>query len=169
MSSIKIQATIGGYAGNPCTLYSLFDRENHILTVAKIGELRIDRFSDSTVITNVPTVNPRDAFFDERETAEAIRAFRHLFHGRSVDGQSAGLVFGPKAGQANPDAVIENDGVDIRGIKYRIEGSITCAQVACLATCFLTQKLDSAEAAIKMVDEVNDLYDAMMRGDIVTI
>jgi len=164
---IPIQATIVGYNGKPCTLFSAYAKEAQVLTVVVSGEHRRDRREGCIVITNDLNIE-RDSLFLESEFSSAISAYFSLKDGAAQDGKSARLIFSDKAAATNPNQAIEKDGMDTSGPKYRMQ-EITNAQVAVLATCWYAASTASTiNTVLDFADKLLDL-DILSRGGILTI
>lgn len=161
---IQIQATFAGYGGNPCTLFSAYDPGSRILVVSKEAAYREERREGCIVLTNITEIN-RDFLFLDEHLAPAIRAFYALKTGIAADGKSDRLAFGRDASRASPEGIIEQDGVDLTGAKYRIAAGATCAQMAGLATCFYALKSGTVERAVVMAEQLAKLS----AGGILTI
>ena len=160
-----IQATFSGYGGLPCTLFSAYDQERRILVIAKEAKFRSDRHEKCVVITNDPDI-PRDTFFADDDMKPAISAFYSLLHGVSTDNRTARLTYADSVQRANPEGSIERDGIDASGPRYRISDSVTCLQVAALATCLYAYRSDSVEQSVVMAEKLAAI---MMGGGILTI
>lgn len=164
---IPIQATIVGYSGKPCTLFSAYDEDAEVLTIVLSNEHRRDRREGCIVITNDLNI-ARDSLFQEDEFSAAIAAYFSLKDGAAQDGQSSRLVFSDKAAMTNPSSSIEKDGMDANGPKYRLQ-DITNAQVAVLATCwYAASKANTINTMLDFADKLLDL-DILSRGGIITI
>jgi hypothetical protein len=161
---IKIQATFSGYGGRPCTLFSAIDPETNVLAISAIADYRPERREDCIVITNVNNI-PRDSLFSESDMLTAISAFYSLKAGVAADNASPRLVISDRAAQANPESSIEKDGIDGTGSRYRISDSVTCSQVAALATCLYASNAETIESAVTMMEDL----ESFMTGDIITI
>ena len=152
----KIQATIVGFHGNPCTLFSLFDTQKKVLAVAKEIPYRADRAQGCVVVTNDSTI-ARDQLFTDDELKAAIGAYYELKSGLSSDNSSSRLNFADGVTRNNPDSAIERDGIDANGQKYRVSETITCGQMAVLATCLFAVKADSIQRSVDMADELTTM------------
>lgn len=150
--SVIIQATFAGYAGDPVTLYSGYDQKLRVLAVAKPGRFTRKRLEGACVITNQRDLE-RDMLFTEDNIFAAIEAYRTLSQGLSENGREPRLKFKETAGIANPESVIQQDDIDVRGTKYRISRDIRSVQMACLATCLFVTKMETAETANDLLDE----------------
>ena len=135
-SIVKIQATISGYSGMPCSLLSAYYRDSGILVIVKIHAYSSEPIKDSSVITNVPRIS-RSAFFG--------------------------------AGRANPSSILESNGIDVSGEKFKIAPEVTNEQVAVLATCCFVEHIEAADMGIGLIDDINDAYDRLVMGWYVTI
>ena len=164
MTMIQIQATFSGYGGKACSLFSAYDPASRVLAVIKEADYRVERREGCIVLTNIPDI-ARDALFTEASLMGAIQAFYTLKSGVAKDGRSSRLVFADHASRANPDQCIDRDGIDATGPKYRISDTMTCAQVACLATCLHATRADTVERAVSMADQLTRL----MSGGILTV
>lgn len=157
MSLIAIQTTIVGYSGKPCSLFSVYDNDSKVLVISVEADYRRERRQDCMIITNDTEIE-RDGLFSEEELKASISAFFNMQAGVAIDGKSNRLVFSDKAARANPAQSIEKDGMDASGQRFRISESITCAQIAALATCwYANTRYGSVEKALDMADSINAL------------
>lgn len=153
---IKIQTSISGYKDNPCTLFSAYDQDARILVISVVANsYYADRKDDCLVISNDREI-PKDKLFTEKEFRDAIHAFYALQNGLASDGKSRRLVIGERAVRANPDSVIQADGMDERGTKFRVHEDITNAQVAALATCLYAFRSSGIEDSVQMTEDILD-------------
>jgi hypothetical protein len=153
---IQIQATFTGYGGQPCSLFSAYDTESRVLVVSAEAPYRAERREGCTVLTNVPDIT-RDKLFTDADLLPAISAFQALKNGVAADGKAPRLVFGDRANRANPGAAIEQDGIEVSGPKFRINATVTCAQVAALATCLYALRSDTVESTVRMAEAFRHL------------
>ena len=153
---VKIQATFVGFGGMPITLFSLFDSETKVLAIAKETPYRSDRAKGCVVITNDPTI-PRDELFSDDRLKPAIGAYFELRSSLSADGSSNRLNLGDTVTRNDPQSAIERDGIDASGQKYRVADSITCGQMAVLATCLYVMKADSVQRSVDMAGELREM------------
>jgi hypothetical protein len=161
---IQIQATVAGYGGKPCSVFSVYDPGARVLVVGAEADYRTDRRPEAIVLTNVPDI-ARDCLFSDAELMAAISAYFALKSGVAADQKSPRLVFSDRAARANPENSIDRDGFDTNGPKYRVSEGITCGQIATLASCWHVMKCDTVEQTVKMAESFRDL----LAGDILTI
>lgn len=161
---IQIQATFVGYGGRPCSLFSAYDPDAQVLVISAEVDYRRERREGAIVLTNDTTIS-RDQLFADPDLHEAIRAYYALKSGMATDGKSSRLAFGDRAARSNPDAIIERDGMDERGPRFRVSDAVTCAQMAALATCRYAVKADSISRTVEMASTLNRL----LQGHIWTI
>lgn len=161
---IQIQTSISGYGGRRCTLFSAYDQDLRILAVGVEAEYRTDRRPGCLVICNDPQMD-RDRLFSDDDFMDAIGAFHDLKLGAAADTKNSRLVFSDRAGRANPDQAIEQDGYDSRGPRFRISEGITCAQVATLATCLYAVSAEAVERAVAF----SGVLEALISGRVVTV
>jgi hypothetical protein len=160
---IQIQATFAGYAGGARTLFSAYDPASRVLVVAKDAEYREDRRKGCVLLTNIEGI-PHDSLFAMNDLRDAIDAYYALKNGVAADGKGARLVFDPTVLRASPEAVIERDGIDDRGPKYRIADTISCVQLAVLVTCWHAMKSDAVERTVKLAKR----FERLALGEILT-
>lgn len=161
---IQMQATFAGYGGGATTLFSAYDPASRVLVVAKDAGYRAQRRPGCVVLTNIDGI-PCDSRFDVDALREAIAAYYALRHGVAADGRGARLVFDSTVLRASPEAVIERDGIDDRGPKYRIADNITCVQMAALATCLHALRADDVERAVTLARR----FERLALGEVLTI
>lgn len=166
-SIVKIQATISGYSGMPCSLLSAYYRDSGILVIVKIHAYSSEPIKDSSVITNVPRIS-RSAFFAESDMKKAIQAFKTL-SGKIAEDGTRGIEFAAGAGRTNPSSILESNGIDVSGEKFKIAPEVTNEQVAVLATCCFVEHIEAADMGIGLIDDINDAYDRLVMGWYVTI
>jgi len=161
---IQIQATFTGYEGKPCSLFSAYDPDAQVLVIGAQADYRRERRDGCIVLTNVPEL-PRDKLFTDVDLLPAITAFHALKNGLAADGKASRLEFAARAARANPEQSIERDGIDVNGPRYRISPTVTCAQIAALATCLYAVKSDTVARTVEMAESLRRL----LSGGIVTI
>ncbi len=161
---IQMQATFSGYGGGATTIFSAYDPASRVLVVARDAGYREARRKGCVVLTNIDGI-PSDWRFDGDKLRDAIGAYYALRNGVATDGKGARLVYDPSVMRANPEAMIERDGIDDRGPKYRIADGITCAQMAVLATCQHALKSDDVERVVNMAAR----FERLALGEILTI
>jgi len=165
---IPIQATVVGYSGKPCTIFSVYDPDSRVLAVSVESGYRSQRRDNCMVITNDTNIE-RDGLFTEEDLQQSINAFFNMQGGVSADGKTSRLVFSDKAARTNPAQSIEKDGIDSSGQRYRISESITAAQVAALATCWYAEsKIETINRALNMAEKLIEI-ELINRGAIITI
>lgn len=166
--NILIQAAIVGYAGSPKTLYSVYNPGIGILAISRLGSFNPVRRPHTALVTNDAAVDDRDSLFTENDLHDAIDAYFSLLHSRTKDGHSSRLTYSQEisVGSVSPESRIERESIDVNGSKYRIAGDISCAQIACLATCLFAQHSDAVVASEKMFDDLNAF---LSQGGVYTI
>lgn len=161
---IQIQATFIGYGGSACSLFSALDPDTDMLVIGAQAEYRTQRRNGCIVLTNNPEI-PRDSLFTEDDIKSAIAAFYALKAGVAKDNKSSRLVFSDRAARANPEQSIEKDGIDESGQKFRISESVTCSQIAALATCLYAMRAGTVERAVQMMED----FSVLSAGGIISI
>lgn len=161
---IRIQATFAGYGGGARTLFSAYDPTTRVLVIAKDADYREERRAGCVVLSNIDGI-PCDSRFIDDEIRDAVSAYYALSKGVSADGKSSRLILDPSVTRANPEAVIERDGIDDRGPKYRINDGITSVQMAALATCLHALRADTVERTVTMARR----FERLALGEVLTI
>lgn len=148
---VKIRVSIAGYgpAGDaPSTILCAFSRSAGVLKVAEERALEKAGRPGFLLVTNTRTDENCDAFFSPDMLSDAIAAFFSM--------ESQGLVeIAKSAERARPNTKIESDGMDERGVKYRIKSDCGNRQVAVLAACWFANIQRGVGAAL---DDFDDLY-----------
>lgn len=161
---LQIQATIIGYGGRACSLFSAYDPDSRVLIIGAEADYRAARRDGCIVLTNDPDID-RDALFKEDDLRPAIEAFYAFKAGVAADGKSPRVAFSERAVRANPEQIIEKDGMDSSGSKYRISEGATCGQMAALATFLHASKSASIERSVKLAEA----FRVLGHGGILTI
>jgi len=164
MSQQPIQCNIGGFSGAPVTLFSALDESTGLLTIAAISPLHKDRRAGCLVISNVHGLEC-DILFTDKQIRESIDAWQSLRHD-TINGNASRLIYTERARRADPSSMIELDGLDERGRKYRLAEHVGNEAVATLATCLWASR---AETRGGVLDTVSDLADALLSGQAITI
>lgn len=145
----QIQATITGYGGRACTLFSALNSDTKVLIFGAEADFKPDRRAGCIVLTNDPAIQ-RDSLFQESDLKAAITAFFALKSGYAADNKSPRMAFSERAARANPEQSIEKDGMDSTGPRYRIADGVSCSQMAALVTCLYASRADTVSVAVKM-------------------
>ena len=151
---IKIQASIIGF-GKPATVFAMYDEKSRILLVSTIAkDYQRERLNECLLITNDLTTD-RDALFSIDDFKDGIAAFFDFEGSVATDGKTTRLIYQDDAQRAKP--VIEKDGIDASGYKYRVSEDAKSEQIAVLAIClFCHKRLHAINTALDMFDELND-------------
>lgn len=160
---ISIQANISGYMGKPVTVLAGYDEESGVLIVSRVVPL-IARFKESVLISTDKKAD-RDSLFTDEQLKGAITGYFHLKGEVASDGASACLRFSDNAAIADPVSVIENDGIDVAGPKYRIAPDASNAHIAALAICGYVTRYSSINETVEMAGDMFEL----LSGSAVTI
>lgn len=148
---MKIQATIGGFAGEPCTMIALLDERTGVLVIAKTVKYREERIApDYSLVSNL-ALPDMDLTFEDKNLRDTIRAYYTRKAQLTLD-----LL--PEVKRYEPDNRIEQDAVDEGGRRYRIAPDIQNGQVAVLAIVGLVESQSAFAAAVEMADELADFY-----------
>ena len=166
---LPIQATISGFSGGAATVYSVYDEDMDILTVARIRSLKKTRAKpDTALVTNIKGIDC-DGFFEEDDFQEGIRAYFRFKNGLAADSRSPRLVFAPQAGNIVIENSVQVDGMDEHGLKYSFNGELKNDQVAILATCLFIERQAGQGTAIEMMKELDEFQRELDAGFVITI
>ena len=160
---IQIQSTFAGYGGGATTLFSAYDQKSRVLVIARDAGYREERRAGCVVLSNIDGI-PCDSRFDGDKLRDAISAYYALRNGVAADGKGSRLVFDNSVLRSSPEAVIERDGLDDNGPRYRISDAITCAQVAVLAACQHAFTADAVERTLKLAKR----FERLALGEVLT-
>jgi hypothetical protein len=160
----EIQATIGGFMGAPKSVFAALDDDTGILVVAAVTDARPRR--EGCFVIRTEARADGDGLFDAKEhLAAAISAYFALSQDVAADGRTAKLRISERAMQANPAGVIETDGFDVHGPKYRVSPDARNEQIAVLALCRYARMSAGIGDTVQMADTLM----RMLRGEVVTI
>lgn len=158
MDSIRLQATIGGFAAGgsvgAVTVFGEVDVVSGVLLIdawapVRPGDVEVRREGCAAVTNNAGT-DDADMVFTEDELRDAIVDY--------FDTVSRGLlVLDQGIAGMNPESKIEPDGLDERGRKYRIANDMTNGQVAVLVLCWFAQRQSAMLTQIAAFDDYADL------------
>ena len=154
MGITSLQSSMIGYMGKPSTVFGGYSEENGILVVAVATDFRRERRANHAVITNDSGIQDRDSFYKADSLKPAIAAYYRLKNGVAQDGKSHALQFDARAANANPSAVIESDGYDESGARYRLAEGVGNAHIAVLAMCLYVAQLRGMNDAMDMMDKI---------------
>lgn len=149
-----IQANIVGFKGVPVSLFSVYDTDLGILSIAKQTKYSTEKKQRCLLITNNPKENHRDLLFTQDDFKAAIHAFNWLENGLAADKVSKRLQIDSSVNFCNPNAVIDLDKLEESGPKYRLDSEMTNSHVACLASCFYAAHVNSVRDSIWLAQEL---------------
>ena len=150
----SIQASIVGYMGKPSSVFAGYSENDGIIVVAVATDLWRERRAGHVVITNDSAIQDRDLFYKADSLKPAIAAYYRLKNGTAMDGKSHALQFEARAANANPAAVIESDGYDESGARYRLAEGVGNAHIAVLSMCLYVAKLKGLNDAVGMMEKI---------------
>lgn len=159
---IAVQANIRGFAGQTCSLLSMYDTEAGLLLVSQIEKFTPERRTPDILVVAMDAMVAYDTLFTPAEMGDAIQAFEAM-GGKETQGSR--IKYTEDAKRANPASAIETDGYDERGPKRRIAEGIQNEKVAVLATCWAIRQQNSTVAALGACD----MLTAFLSGAALTI
>lgn len=150
MTTIRIQAEITGYAGNPVNLLGALDTESGLFIIAK--ELKFgERMDGAVVVANDPRSERRDTLFAEDRLPDAIRVFFRAHSTGMLELHAA-------VAKHNPEHKIESDGLSESGTKYRLGADVSNGAIAVLALAHTAERTYAAQSATDFASELADLF-----------
>lgn len=160
-----LQANVAGFTGKAATVLAGYDQEHGILVVAKVRD-RMPRIGgDDLVLIETEARADSDAVFDpDKHLREAIGAYYGM-RAATTDSGVAKLRYSDAAKNADPSSVVELDGYDASGPKYRISPDARNAQIAVLVLCWYLKIQDSMADAMSILDDTARL----IRGEAIII
>lgn len=145
--TIKMRVNVAGYKGAPASLFAAYDPATDILLVARESAYEGGERDGFLKITNQVRDSAQDALFTEDDTRSAITAYFELEALRLI-------TLAQSVQRCNPESKIERDGMDERGMKYRIHPDISNAQVAVLFAALYAGRQRSVDVAQGFMDEM---------------
>ncbi|WP_313453317.1 hypothetical protein [Stutzerimonas nitrititolerans] len=153
---MKFEVSISGYGESgamPVTLQCFHDTQENVLVILEEVPFAEARTPGFAMITNLP-LQTRDFLFTDEHLRDGIRDY-FARDAQGIIDIDARLV------RFRPDAKIENDGIDERGPKYRLQPDISNGHVAILAAVAFVSAQAPINDAIEAVDEFTKLYTAI--------
>jgi hypothetical protein len=144
---ILIRSSMAGYGGSPVSVFCAYDPSTDILAVSRKGDYEGSERDGFLKITNQDRDAAFDALFTEDKIREAITAFFELDALKLVSISS-------RASACHPSNKIERDGMDERGMNYRISPDIKNEQVAVLAACWYANVQRNVSAVRDFAEEM---------------
>jgi len=161
----KIQATISGFSATACTLYSALDAVTGMVFVSTLKAFDPARYQDCLLISSDPHIE-RDALFSAADLPQAIAAWQQLKTTPAHNGTPSRLHLGNKVQRADPNAAIEQDGWDVSGPRWRVNSSVTNAQIAVLATCLIARKHSAIGNVLTTTHTANAAITQILAGQV---
>lgn len=152
---MKFEVSISGYgqSGKPVTLQCFYDHSGDVLVVMREVPF-IERRTDGFALVTNMELQTRDFLFSDDHIREGIREYFARTGLGTIDIDAAIVRY-------QPDAKIENDGIDERGPKYRLDPEIGNGQVAIIAAVAFIKSQRPVIDAIGAVDDFTKLYDVL--------
>lgn len=145
---MKIQATISGFQGAPCTIIGSLE-PNGVLVLVKEIKFREDRAGkDFALISNLnlPSLDMR---FEDAMLSQAIRTYYTRKSQMTLEVMKELQRF-------LPDHKIQLETVDEHGRRYRLADDISNGQMAILAAIQLAENQGKFAATTAMINELTD-------------
>lgn len=130
---IFMRINAAGYANAPLSLLCTFDPNSDMLLVAKAEAYETTRRTEFLHVTTQERDAVHDLVFSPDDSREAIAAFFGMDALKLVN-------YAGDMRRFDPNSVIERDGMDERGVKYRFRDTIENGQYAVLIAAFVAQK-----------------------------
>lgn len=148
MNQTVLQATCGGYTGDPVTVIAAW-HDAQGLMVGKVSKVMRGRGAPNVSVVSNLTVDAWDAWFSDEVMQDAIDLYRQM----QADGR---LRFHPDAMRADPTMVIQIRKIEERGRKYELLPETTNAQVATLMLCWFAHSISGVEKSMQVIDSLLD-------------
>jgi hypothetical protein len=162
---IGIQACIGGFDGRPITLQAILDTECSILVVVGLVNGTVARKRDGVVLISDDRRSDYDMLFNEKDITQALECYRNYKNRTTGEPPVPMLTIKDSAASCNPASVIEPDGMDRSGLKFRMQ-MLRNEHVALLAICHYAWS--GASSTAEQI-EMTDMLDRILSGQVVTI
>jgi hypothetical protein len=155
---IPLQATISGLAANSKnggdTVFAAFDVASGLVVVDAVRTLPAGgtetRRDHAAVVTNNSACEDFDLLFTEADLRDAINDY-YALSGRGLLHIESGVA------RLDPATMLEPDGVDEKGRKYRIAPGIGNGHLAVIVLCWFAARQGNFSRQIAAFDEYSDL------------
>jgi len=150
MATVRIQSIATGYKGKAANLLGALDTETGLLIVARelpAGEV----FAGAMLVTNDPRSEQRDSLFTEEKLQEAIRLFFRAKANGTIDIMSS-------LTKHDPEHMIEVQGIEERGSRYRLNPDFTNGNSAVLAMLEAAHRAHTAQEVADFSDELAEFF-----------
>lgn len=148
---VMMRVNCAGQQGQPVSLFAAYDPETDVLVVVRETKYETVVREGFLRVTTRDADPEHDMVFTEENYHDAIVAFFDL--------QAMSLIqFANGLAKLNPENKIERDGMDERGVKYRIAPDIGNAQAAVLIACFAARRQRMVGLAEEFMDEMGSIY-----------
>lgn len=144
---IPFRVNVSGFTGEPVSLVAMFDPDTDILAVAQAMAYEDGPRDGFLCVTTQARDQHHDAVFVRDEFQEAIRAYLEM------DAMSL-VKMHEKVARFSPSHVIERDGMNEHGDKYRIQAEASNGHVAVLVAALFAKRQGGAVAAEEMMSDL---------------
>ena len=156
---VRIQASIRGFHGKPATVYALYDPENDLCIVGKVGVGSAKKQSGGVLVSDTSSSEfPVDDYYLEPDIAPSISDFFLMLN----DGK---LIVSDKVRVADPSSHLEFDGLKNNKKDYRVMPTISNAQIGVLA---IARYINKSKKIEQIIDFANDIG-SLREGGVITV
>ena len=148
---VMMRVNCAGQQGQPVSLFAAYDPETDVIVIARESKYEVVPRDGFLRVTMRDADPEHDMVFTENEYHDAIVAFFDL--------DAMNLVqFANGLAKLSPENKIERDGMDERGVKYRIAPDIGNAQAAVLIACYAARRQRLVAQAEDFMGELGSLF-----------
>lgn len=147
-----MRLNVAGYGGRPVSLYAVFAPDTGDLLCSECGDMEMGGIPGFLHISTTGAEAVCDMRFNEQDLSQAIQDYF------TMDGMGA-VTLDTKIQRFRPTSKIQADGVDVNGVKYRLDGDVQNGHIAILAACFVAQRQRQITNTMEAMDELNEISD----------
>lgn len=149
-ADVNMRVNVAGYGGKPVSLFAVFAPDTGDLLCTDCIDMEMGEVKGFLHVSTTGAEVACDMRFTENDLSQAIQDFFMMDGMRAVflDGNTQRL---------KPTNKIQADGVDVNGVKYKLDGDVQNSHVAILAACFAAQRQRQVANTMEAMDDLADL------------
>ena len=149
-ADVNMRVNVAGFGGNPVSLFAVFAPDTGDLVCTECLDMQMGEVQGFLHVSTPGAEVACDMRFTENDLSQAIQDFFMM------DGMKSVFLDG-KIQRLQPTNKIQADGVDINGVKYKLDGTVQNSHVAVLAACFAAQRQRRVATSIEAMDDLREL------------
>lgn len=151
-ADVNMRVNVAGYGGNPVSLFAAFSPDTGDLLCVDCTDMEMGEIAGFLHVSTTGAEVACDMRFAESDLSQAIQDYFLMDGMKSVHLEKSVSRF-------KPTNKIQADGVDINGVKYKLDGEVKNGHVAILAACFAAQRQRQVANSMEAMDDLGELSD----------